>query len=92
MVQTGDPTNTGKGGESIWGGKFQDEIKDDLKHKTRGVLSMANSGPNTNGSQWFLTYAPQPSLEAQDQRSSLNGQLWTQYQRQPVVPHICPSA
>merc|ERR1719461_1911067 len=63
MVQTGDPTNTGKGGESIWGGKFQDEIKDDLKHKTRGVLSMANSGPNTNGSQWFLTYAPQPSLD-----------------------------
>merc|ERR1719471_2829790 len=40
MVQTGDPTNTGKGGESIWGGKFQDEIKDDLKHKTRGVLSV----------------------------------------------------
>merc|ERR1719285_1369326 len=63
MVQTGDPTNTGKGGESIWGGKFQDEIKDDLKHKTRGVLSMANSGPNSNGSQWFLTYAPQPSLD-----------------------------
>merc|ERR1719173_352765 len=55
MVQTGDPTNTGKGGDSIWGGKFQDEIKD----KTRGVLSMANSGPNTNCSQWFLTYAPQ---------------------------------
>ena len=41
----------------------QDEIKDDLKHKTRGVLSMANSGPNSNGSQWFLTYAPQPSLD-----------------------------
>merc|ERR1719158_2727607 len=49
MVQTGDPTNTGKGGESIWGGKFQDEIKDDLKHKTRGVLSMANSGPHVHG-------------------------------------------
>jgi len=63
MVQTGDPSNTGKGGECIWGGKFNDEIRDDLKHKTRGVLSMANSGPNTNGSQWFLTYGPQPSLD-----------------------------
>merc|ERR1719228_2115817 len=47
MVQTGDPSNTGKGGSSIWGGKFNDEIIDDLKHKTRGVVSMANSGPNT---------------------------------------------
>ena len=63
MVQTGDPTNTGKGGECIWGGKFNDDISGDLKHKTRGVLSMANSGPNTNGSQWFLTYGPQPSLD-----------------------------
>merc|ERR1719312_1426963 len=51
MLQTGDPTNTGKGGESIWGGKFNDEIREDLKHKVRGVVSMANSGPNTNGSQ-----------------------------------------
>merc|ERR1719495_50813 len=38
MVQTGDPTNSGKGGNSIWGGKFNDEIIDDLKHKTRGVF------------------------------------------------------
>ena len=63
MVQTGDPTNTGKGGASIWGGKFNDEIIDDLKHKTRGVVSMANSGPNTNSSQFFVTYGPQPSLD-----------------------------
>lgn len=63
MVQTGDPTNTGKGGESIWGGKFSDEIRDELKHKTRGVVSMANSGPNSNGSQFFITYGPQPSLD-----------------------------
>ncbi len=62
MVQGGDPTNTGKGGESIWGGKFNDEIKEDLKHKARGVVSMANSGPNTNGSQFYITYAPQPTL------------------------------
>ncbi|XP_023339111.1 peptidyl-prolyl cis-trans isomerase-like 3 [Eurytemora carolleeae] len=63
MVQGGDPTNTGKGGESIWGGKFNDEIKEDLKHKARGVVSMANSGPNTNGSQFYITYAPQPTLD-----------------------------
>ncbi len=63
MVQTGDPTGTGKGGESIYGGKFNDEIKDGLKHKTRGIVSMANSGPNTNGSQFFITYAAQTSLD-----------------------------
>merc|ERR1719495_2375498 len=63
MVQTGDPTGTGKGGHSIWGSTFTDEIKDDLKHKTRGILSMANSGPNSNGSQFFITYGAQPSLD-----------------------------
>ena len=63
MVQTGDPTGTGKGGSSIWGDTFRDEIKEDLKHKTRGIVSMANSGPNTNGSQFFVTYAEQPSLD-----------------------------
>merc|ERR1712111_322948 len=63
MVQTGDPTNTGKGGKSIWGGKFNDEITDSIRHNTRGMVSMANSGPNTNNSQFFITYAPQPSLD-----------------------------
>lgn len=63
MVQTGDPTGSGKGGQSIWGAKFNDEIKDSLKHKTRGIVSMANSGPNTNGSQFFITYGAQPSLD-----------------------------
>ncbi|XP_050022547.1 peptidyl-prolyl cis-trans isomerase-like 3 isoform X2 [Dermacentor andersoni] len=63
MVQTGDPTGTGKGGESIWGAKFADEIRDELKHSVRGVVSMANNGPNTNGSQFFITYAKQPHLD-----------------------------
>ncbi|KAI6660206.1 Peptidyl-prolyl cis-trans isomerase-like 3 [Oopsacas minuta] len=63
IVQSGDPTGTGKGGESIWGDDFEDELRDGLKHNTRGVLAMANSGPNTNGSQFYITYAKQPSLD-----------------------------
>ncbi|XP_049812922.1 peptidyl-prolyl cis-trans isomerase-like 3 isoform X2 [Schistocerca nitens] len=63
IVQTGDPTQTGKGGNSIWGRKFEDEYKEDLKHNTRGIVSMANNGPNTNASQFFITYAAQPHLD-----------------------------
>jgi peptidyl-prolyl cis-trans isomerase-like 1 len=51
MVQGGDPTGTGRGGASIYGEKFEDEILSSLKHSGAGILSMANSGPNTNGSQ-----------------------------------------
>ncbi|KAL2919698.1 Peptidyl-prolyl cis-trans isomerase cyp10 [Polyrhizophydium stewartii] len=64
MVQTGDPTGTGKGGSSIWGGKFEDEIKPTLKHNARGIVSMANRGPDTNGSQFFITYAKQSHLDS----------------------------
>ena len=63
MIQTGDPTGTGRGGSSIYGEKFEDEIKATLKHTGAGVLSMANSGPNTNGSQFFVTLAPTPWLD-----------------------------
>lgn len=63
MVQTGDPLGTGKGGESIWGEKFEDEFVESLKHSTRGIVSMANNGLDTNGSQFFLTYAKQPHLD-----------------------------
>jgi cyclophilin family peptidyl-prolyl cis-trans isomerase len=58
MIQGGDPTGTGRGGESIWGKKFNDEIDTSLVFDNEGLLAMANSGPNTNGSQFFITLAP----------------------------------
>jgi peptidylprolyl isomerase len=62
MIQGGDPTETGRGGESIWHKEFKDEFKPNLVFDKPGILAMANHGPNTNGSQFFITTAPAPWL------------------------------
>lgn len=63
MVQGGDPTGTGRGGQSYWGKNFDDEWESPLLHDTRGVISMANKGKNTNSSQFFITYKAAKHLD-----------------------------
>ena len=79
MIQTGDPTGTGRGGPDY---TFEDEFSPALRHDAAGVVSMANAGPNTNGSQFFITLAATPWL---DDRHSVFGKV---VQGQEVVEQI----
>lgn len=67
MIQGGSPASgSTKDSTSIYGGMFEDEIKSSLRHNARGILSMANKGPNTNGSQFFIAFAAAPHLDGKN--------------------------
>ena len=76
MVQCGDPTGTGRGGESLWGKPFADEVTPDVRFDKAGILAMANSGPGTNGSQFFITTAKTPWL---NMRHTIFGEVTAGY-------------
>jgi peptidylprolyl isomerase len=76
MVQAGDPTGTGRGGESIWGKPFGDEVSETLQFGKAGLVAMANAGPNTNGSQFFITVDKTPWL---NMRHTIFGEVVSGY-------------
>ncbi len=76
MIQGGDPTGTGIGGESFFGAPFKDEVVSSVKFGKPGILAMANSGPNTNGSQFFITTIPTPWL---NMRHTIFGEVISGY-------------
>ncbi|URT73431.1 peptidylprolyl isomerase [Cytobacillus firmus] len=82
MIQGGDPEGTGMGGESIYGEAFQDEFSNEL-YNIRGALSMANSGPNTNGSQFFIVQntALDPSLKEQMEKAGYPEEIIKAYEK-----------
>jgi len=85
MIQGGDPTGTGSGGQSIWKKKFKDEFHRELHHSERGILSMANAGKDTNGSQFFILFGPAKHL---NQKHSVFGKLVGGYEVLAKMEHI----
>ncbi|MBN1794426.1 MAG: peptidylprolyl isomerase [Candidatus Omnitrophica bacterium] len=77
MIQGGDPTGTGRGGASLWGRPFEDEVRPDITFNRPGLLAMANAGPNTNGSQFFITVAKAPWL---NMRHTIFGEVISGYE------------
>jgi len=76
MIQGGDPTGTGRGGKSIWGTPFEDEFSPNITFNHKGILAMANAGPRTNGSQFFITTVPTPHLNG---RHTIFGEVKSGY-------------
>lgn len=92
MIQGGDPTGTGCGGESIWGDSFEDEFDMELRNY-RGALSMANAGPNTNGSQFFIVQADSVAVQLLSQMRQLEDrgfpkEVTENYSKVGGTPHL----
>jgi len=89
MIQGGDPSGTGAGGESIWGGPFEDEFKAGARN-IRGALSMANAGSNTNGSQFFIVQAKAENENTINylKKEGVSQQIIDLYKEQGGTPHL----
>ncbi len=85
MIQGGDPTGTGRGGESIWGKPFEDEVGKEVTFDKPGLLAMANAGPNTNRSQFFITTAKAPWL---NMRHTIFGEVVSGYEVVEKIENI----